>query len=214
MMQNAIGRNIKLSIMRLEYNTMFNDDAFTLPDSFDEDEIDIFAELGVASGLNNSNNISRAEEEKANLAILLSDNETEVNSSDENKILAPDYDAYKLPDETISELLEILVRQELNSSEGKEIINNVPGNAHVNLASAKVIKKENEYQISVIIDVDGSGPVRPYAKIKSENNILNLEAAPKSIPSSWIPLHDILRDLLTKAMQMLSSTNFTINNNA
>ena len=54
MMQNAIGRNIKLSIMRLEYNTMFNDDAFTLPDSFDEDEIDIFAELGVASGLNNS----------------------------------------------------------------------------------------------------------------------------------------------------------------
>ena len=214
MMQNAIGRNIKLSIMRLEYNIMFNDDAFTLPDSFDEDEIDIFAELGVASGLNNSNNISRAEEEKANLAILLSDNETEVNSSDENKILAPDYDAYKLPDETISELLEILVRQELNSSEGKEIINNVPGNAYVNLASAKVIKKENEYQISVIIDVDGSGPVRPYAKIKSENNILNLEAAPKSIPSSWIPLHDILRDLLTKAMQMLSSTNFTINNNA
>ena len=119
MMQNAIGRNIKLSIMRLECNTMFNDEAFTIPDSFDEDEIDIFAELGVASGLNNSNNISRAEEEKANLAILLSDNETEVNSSDENQILAADYDAYTLPDETISELLEILVKQELNSSEGK-----------------------------------------------------------------------------------------------
>ena len=66
----------------------------------------------------------------------------------------------------------------------------------------------------MIIDVDGSGPVRPYAKIKSENNILRLEAAPKSIPSAWIPLHDILRDVLTKAMQILSSTNFTINNNA
>ena len=74
-------------------------------------------------------------------------------------------------------------------------------------------KVNDEYEISVIIDVDGSGPVRPFAKIKSENNILNLHETPNSIPSGWIPLHNILRDILTKAMQMLSSTNFTINNN-
>ena len=74
-------------------------------------------------------------------------------------------------------------------------------------------KVNDEYEISVIIDVDGSGPVRPFAKIKSENNLLNLHETPNSIPSGWIPLHNILRDILTKAMKMLSSTNFTINNN-
>ena len=110
-------------------------------------------------------------------------------------------------------MLEILVKQELTVSEGKEIIDSIPAKAKLNLESAKVKKVDDEYEISVIIDVDGSGPVRPFAKIKSENNILNLHETPNSIPSGWIPLHNILRDILTKAMQMLSSTNFTINNN-
>ena len=154
-------------------------------------------------------------QQNENLAILLADEEKTIQTTHDNTVdLVNESGGFSLPDETISELLEILVRQELHSSEGKEIISNVPGNAKLNPSTAKVTKCENEYEISVIIDVDGSGPVRPYAKIKSENNILRLEAAPKSIPSAWIPLHDILRDVLTKAMQILSSTNFTINNNA
>ena len=118
-----------------------------------------------------------------------------------------------LSDETISELLEVLVKQDLSSSEGKEIIESIPANARLNLESARVIKNNDEYEISVIIDVDGSGPVRPFAKIKSENNILKLDETPETIPSGWIPLYNILRNLLTKAMQMLSSTKFTINHN-
>ena len=105
------------------------------------------------------------------------------------------------------------VKQDLSSSEGKEIIESIPANARLNLESARVIKNNDEYEISVIIDVDGSGPVRPFAKIKSENNILKLDDTPDTIPSGWIPLYNILRDLLTKAMQMLSSTKFTINHN-
>ena len=85
--------------------------------------------------------------------------------------------------------------------------------AKLNLESARVTKIDDEYEISVIIDVDGSGPVRPFAKIKSQNNILNLNEPPNTIPIGWVPLHNILRDILTKAMQMLSSTKFTVNNN-
>ena len=48
-MQNAIGRNIILSIMKSKLLIMFEEEAFVLPESFEEDEIDIFAELGVVN---------------------------------------------------------------------------------------------------------------------------------------------------------------------
>ena len=195
---------------------MIDENAFDLPETFEEEDIDIFAELGVAGGKPINNATNQQQQQNKNLAILLSDNES-VDSMDEEVLLDPNVviesNKVHLPDKTISELLEILVKQELHSSEGKEIINNIPENAKLNLESAKVTKNHDEYEISVIINVDGSGPVRPFAKIKSENNVLSLSGAPNSIPSRWVPLYDILRDLLTKAMQMLSSTKFTINNN-
>ena len=195
---------------------MIDENAFNLPETFEEEDIDIFAELGVAGGRPINNATDQQQQQNENLAILLSDNES-VDSVDEEVLSEPNVviesNKVHLPDKTISELLEILVKQELHSSEGKEIINNIPENAKLNLESAKVTKNHDEYEISVIINVDGSGPVRPFAKIKSENNVLRLSGAPNSIPNRWVPLYDILRDLLTKAMQMLSSTKFTINNN-
>ena len=195
---------------------MIDENAFDLPETFEEEDIDIFAELGVAGGRPINNATDQQQQQNENLAILLSDNES-VDSVDEEGLSQPNVviesNKVHLPDKTISELLEILVKQELHSSEGKEIINNIPENAKLNLESAKVTKNHDEYEISVIINVDGSGPVRPFAKIKSENNVLSVSGAPNSIPNIWVPLYDILRDLLTKAMQMLSSTKFTINNN-
>ena len=199
---------------------MFDDDAFVMPDSFEEDDIDIFAELGV-TGVRPANSPSvQKQQQNENLAILLADNEVDENQGTEVSVFTAadvvqtaENTHISLSDETISELLEILVKQDLSSSEGKEIIESIPANAKLNLESARVVKTNDEYEISVIIDVDGSGPVRPFAKIKSENNILKLDETPDTIPSGWIPLYNILRDLLTKAMQMLSSTKFTINNN-
>lgn len=198
---------------------MFDENTLDSVDSFDEDDIDIFAELGVTGVRLVDNLTDQKHQQNENLAILLGSNEEEENLVAHSSIpqtnftLAAEDSGASLSDETISELLEILVKQELTVSEGKEIIDSIPAKAKLNLESAKVKKVDDEYEISVIIDVDGSGPVRPFAKIKSENNILNLHETPNSIPSGWIPLHNILRDILTKAMQMLSSTNFTINNN-
>ena len=198
---------------------MFDENTLDSVDSFDEDDIDIFAELGVTGVRLVDNLADQKHQQNENLAILLGSNEEEENLVADRSILQTNFtpaaedSGASLSDETISELLEILVKQELIVSEGKEIIDSIPAKAKLNLESAKVKKVDDEYEISVIIDVDGSGPVRPFAKIKSENNILNLHETPNSIPSGWIPLHNILRDILTKAMQMLSSTNFTINNN-
>ena len=198
---------------------MFDENSLGTIDSFDEDDIDIFAELGV-TGVRPINNLAeQKQQQNENLAILLGNNEEDENTADNEPVPqmnispAAEEPYGSLPDETISELLEILVKQELTVSEGKEIIDSIPAKAKLNPESAKVKKVNDEYEISVIIDVDGSGPVRPFAKIKSENNILNLHETPNSIPSGWIPLHNVLREILTKAMKMLSSTNFTINNN-
>ena len=198
---------------------MFDDNAFAVPDSFEEDEIDIFAELGV-TGVRPANTLHVQKQiQNENLAILLGNNEEDDNQIIEtpmphNNVVQPVEEAQvSLSDERISELLEILVKQDLSLSEGKEIIESIPAKAKLNVESARVTKIDDEYEISVIIDVDGSGPVRPFAKIKSQNNILNLNEPPNTIPSGWVPLHNILRDILTKAMQMLSSTKFTVNNN-
>ena len=198
---------------------MFDDSAFSVPDSFEEDEIDIFAELGV-NGVRPANNLAVQKQiQSENLAILLGTDEEDDNqiieplASHTNVVELVDEAQVSLSDETISELLEILVKQDLSLSEGKEIIESIPAKAKLNVESTRVTKIDDEYEISVIIDVDGSGPVRPFAKIKSENNILNLNETPNTIPSGWVPLHNILRDILTKAMQMLSSTKFTVNNN-
>lgn len=198
---------------------MFDDNAFAVPDSFEEDEIDIFAELGV-TGVRPANTLAVQKQiQNENLAILLGNNEEDDNQIIEppiphNNVVQPVEEAQvSLSDERISELLEILVKQDLSLSEGKEIIESIPAKAKLNLESARVTKIDDEYEISVIIDVDGSGPVRPFAKIKSQNNILDLNEPPNTIPSGWVPLHNILRDILTKAMQMLSSTKFTVNNN-
>ena len=198
---------------------MFDDNAFAVPDSFEEDEIDIFAELGV-TGVRPANTLHVQKQiQNENLAILLGNDEEDDNQIidppiSHSNVVQPVEDAQvSLSDERISELLEILVKQDLSLSEGREIIESIPAKAKLNLESARVTKIDDEYEISVIIDVDGSGPVRPFAKIKSQNNILNLNEPPNTIPSGWVPLHNILRDILTKAMQMLSSTKFTVNNN-
>ena len=218
-MQNAIESDITLSIMSRWFRLMFDDNAFAVPDSFEEDEIDIFAELGV-TGVRPANTLAVQKQiQNENLAILLGNNEEDDNQIIEtpiphNNVVQPVEEAQvSLSDERISELLEILVKQDLSLSEGKEIIESIPAKAKLNLESARVTKIDDEYEISVIIDVDGSGPVRPFAKIKSQNNILDLNEPPNTIPSGWVPLHNILRDILTKAMQMLSSTKFTVNNN-
>ena len=217
-MQNAIGRNIILSIMKSKLLIMFEEEAFVLPDSFEEDEIDIFAELGVVNNRPVAAN-SAQNFQNENLAILLSEDNEADHQEDVQPINVVQNEALietqiaTISDETITELLEVLVKKQLHSLDQDTIISKIPTKAKFNLETAKVSKSEEEYELSVIIEVDGSGPLRPFAKVRSENNSLLIEPAPKTIPSSWIPLYEALRDMLAKAMQALSSTSFTINKN-
>lgn len=59
-----------LSIMKFKFTSMFQEEAFVLPNSFEEDDIDIFAELGV---VNNRPAAVKSNQDfqSENLAILL-----------------------------------------------------------------------------------------------------------------------------------------------
>ena len=207
-----------LSIMKSQYGLMFQEEAFVLPNSFEEDDIDIFAELGVVNTRPAAVKSSQ-DFQNENLAILLAeDDESEpqedvqqINTAQNETVIETQMTT--ISDETITELLEVLVKKELHSLDQDSIISKIPTKAKFNLETAKVSKSDEEYELSVIIEVDGSGPLRPFAKVRSENNSLMIEPAPKTIPSSWIPLYEALRDMLAKAMQALSSTSFTINKN-
>ena len=217
-MQNATVRNIMLSIMKSQYELMFQEEAFVLPNSFEEDDIDIFAELGVVN--NRPAAVKSSQDfQSENLAILLAEDDESAPQEDVQQINTAQNETVietqmtTISDETITELLEVLVKKELHSLDQDSIISKIPTKAKFNLETAKVSKSDEEYELSVIIEVDGSGPLRPFAKVRSENNSLMIEPAPKTIPSSWIPLYEALRDMLAKAMQALSSTSFTINKN-
>ena len=207
-----------LSIMKFKFRSMFQEEAFVLPNSFEEDDIDIFAELGVVN--NRPAAVKSSQDfQSENLAILLAqDDESEpqeevqqINAAHNETVIETQMTT--ISDETITELLEVLVKKELHSLDQDSIISKIPTKAKFNLETARVSKSDEEYELSVIIEVDGSGPLRPFAKVRSENNSLMIEPAPKTIPSSWIPLYEALRDMLAKAMQALSSTSFTINKN-
>ena len=65
---------------------MIDDDAFVLPETFEEEDIDIFAELGVVGGRQINNAVSQQQQQNENLAILLSDNES-VDSEEQEDAL-------------------------------------------------------------------------------------------------------------------------------
>ena len=159
---------------------MFQEEAFVLPNSFEEDDIDIFAELGV---VNNQPVAVKSNQEfqNENLAILLSDDDEAEPLIETQESLATQQPVVNetstttISDETITQLLEVLVKKELNSLDQESIISKIPTKAKFNLETAKVSKSDEEYELSVIIEVDGSGPLRPFAKVRSENNSLLID---------------------------------------
>ncbi len=195
----------------------------------DDEDVDMFAELGVinhAVGKNvtSSPNLTVSHDP---LAAFMDDDELsvlqeidelkfEANGNATKEMLGSVEANQNISEETIAELLEILVKKELQQREQKGVnwLTDLPGEAKANIDSAKVIKDKDAYHLSLIIDMIGTGPVRPFATVSSNNQGTKPHSAPESIPAMWIPLYNVLRDLLMQAMNLLSSTRVGMNYNA
>ena len=195
----------------------------------DDEEVDMFAELGLVNHTTNQIAVPlvntaapvdplAAFMEDEGLSVLEEIDEfkfeEDEKSHDEN--LNALETKQNLSEETIAELLEVLVKKELLQREqrGEDWLTNLPGEAKANIDSTKVIKDKDAYHLSLIIDMTGAGPVRPFATVSSNNQGTKAHDAPESIPAIWIPLYNVLRDLLMQAMNLLSSTRVGMNYNA
>ena len=208
-------------------------DLFSAPEVIenDDEDIDMFAELGVVNHQPNHGVASQSSQVDTThadlLAAFMEDDEEIVESDNQDDFVFISEDARdvkeeiiqtkpSISEETIAELLEVVVKKELKEREnrGEEWLSDLPADARADIHSAKVIKDQDAYQLSLIIDMGGSGAVRPFATVKSTQDGVKSNNAPSTIPAIWIPLYNVLRDLLVQAMNALNSTRVGVNLNA
>ena len=114
-----------------------------------------------------------------------------------------------ISNEVITELLEVLVRKELHvrAERGENWLGDLPADARAKIESARVIKEQQAYHLSLIIDMVGTGEVRPFATVLSTDDGALPVSPPSHLSKSWYPLYNALRELLLQAMDSLSKLN-------
>ena len=210
----------------------------TAPEEVVEEEMDIFAELGaLRPGATapqpqlNQQMISQNQSADP-LAMFMDDDEDEpLLAGQSAQPLEPQMEAISttaishqdesgkpnftspVSNEVISELLEILVKKELHSrhERGEDWLSDLPAEAVAKIESAKVIKDQEAYHLSLIIDMVGTGQVRPFATVLSTEQGTLPVAPPPQIPQSWHPLYNALRELLLSAMNSLTALKVVTN---
>ena len=117
-----------------------------------------------------------------------------------------------LSNEVITELLEVLVKTELNSrnERGENWLSGLSADAVAKVESAKVVKQQEAYHLSLIIEMVGTGQVRPFATVLSTGEGVLPVSPPAHLSHSWHPLYNALRDLLLQAMNSLSKVNVVV----
>ena len=210
----------------------------TAPEEVVEEELDIFAELGAIRPTATApqaqlNQPMPSQNQSADpLAMFMDEDEDEPLLADqsaqplETQMEAIGTTAISQQDESgkpniaspvsnevISELLEILVKKELHSrhERGEDWLSDLPAEAVAKIESAKVIKDQEAYHLSLIIDMVGTGQVRPSATVLSTEQGTLPVAPPPQIPQSWHPLYNALRELLLSAMNSLTALKVVTN---
>ena len=114
-----------------------------------------------------------------------------------------------LSNEVITDLLEILVKNELQArvARGEDWLSDLPAEAIANIESAKIVKEQEAYHLSLIIDMVGTGQVRPFATVLATGDGVLPVSPPAHLSRSWLPLYNALRELLVQAMSSLSKVN-------
>jgi hypothetical protein len=205
------------------------------PIEVEEEEIDIFAELGalrpaVAQPVHHQN--QSAFVNSSDPLAMFMDDEDEPSLTAGESTFALEVETMETPpvalatpepkpepvtpvvsNEVVTELLEILVKKELHSriQRGEDWLSDLPAEAIAQIESAKVVKDQQAYHLSLIIDMVGTGEVRPFATVLSTDQGTLPVAPPPQIPHAWHPLYNALRELLLNAMNSLTAIRVVAN---
>ena len=201
-----------------------------------EEEIDIFAELGAlrpavaqpvqqqnqSAFVNSSDPLAMFMDDDDDEPALVAGESTfalEVETMEASPVAlatpepSPEPVAPVVSNDVVTELLEILVKKELHSriQRGEDWLSDLPAEAIAQIESAKVIKDQQAYHLSLIIDMVGTGEVRPFATVLSTDQGTLPVAPPPQIPHTWHPLYNALRELLLNAMNSLTAIRVVAN---
>ena len=156
----------------------------TISQDFDVDDVDIFAELGTPS------------------------HQQSVVSDPLQSILTEDEEVTTPIDPVlVAELLQVLaqhtIRQQAN--DGTEIL---PESAqNIDLNSAKVTLLDDEYRLSLLVELQGNQHIRPCVRVQHNAGAFDF-VEERNIPSVWKPLYDLLENAFKQAIQSLKSSSY------
>ena len=187
-----------------------------------EEEVDMFAELGALRPAQTAvANVSAPVAQQNTydpLASFMDDDDEPLMADSlfalneetavvqENQMTEP---STPISNDVITELLEVLVKKELHAraERGENWLGELPADAQAKIDSARVIKEQQAYHLSLIIDMVGTGEVRPFATVLSTNDGALPVSPPSHLSKTWYPLYNALRELLLQAMDSLSKLN-------
>ena len=162
----------------------FNSDSIT-PD-FDADDINIFEEL--------SSSNSYSQTERNPLQQILLEEEEEVNES-----IAFDSDV-------IADLLQVLAHHAIVKSSG-DPANVLPAVANdVDINSARVTSQEDEFRLSLLVELQDLQKIRPCVRVRQQNGSLSIVEEEEKVPKQWLPLYKMLHQALSSAIDSLKAT--------
>jgi len=152
---------------------------------FNVDEVDIFAELGAPSSVQPTSSDP--------LHSILIDEEIHTTTEFDPVLVA--------------ELLQVLAQHTIRR-QSKDGIDVLPKNAqHVDLNSARVTLSDDEYRLSLLVELQENQHIRPCVRVQHNEGSFDF-VEENNIPSVWKPLYDLLENAFKQAIQSLKSSTY------
>ena len=155
----------------------------TITQDFDADDIDIFAELGALS------------------------ESQPVTSDPLQNILLEEDEPVKVDPHVVAELLQVLAQHSIRQNSDSRA-NVIPERAqHVDVNSARVTLIDDEYRLSLLVELQDNHHIRPCVRAHRNSGELDL-VAEQNIPSVWKPLYELLENAFKQAIQSLKTRTY------
>jgi len=170
--------------------TMFDEELLGVPD-YEEEDVDMYEALGLTSPTEANPTASIAQP-------LFHDDPLAAFMDDDDEEEIETFGMFQTSDQTIEELLAVLVKDNL----GQSISNYFPGlSTNVNLNSARVERDRDAYHLSLIVDMGGGHHIKPFATVLAVEDTWKPLDAPKGLSKHWQPLYEALCKALTQALK-------------
>ena len=151
---------------------------------FDADDIDIFAELGGSQA-----------------------NEQPTSNPLHSILLEEEMGSVEVDPQLVAELLQVLAQHNIRQQSNNDN-NTLPESVqNVNMNSARVTHIDDEYRLSLLVELQGNQQIRPCVRASHNAGQFDL-VEEQNIPSKWKPLYDLLENAFKQAIQTLRTSSY------